>query len=141
MNPADRLLILQRGVEALAAAESVRRAALPPPEDEDAATLRELREVTSLAGRLEVTLDRESLDEGATEMREATLAIDFGSLDVELLRALAADRGSHGGSQGYRGGVLSGHERAALSALADLLARYRSGEYLPVDLAPFAEED
>ena len=52
MDSAERVAILERGVIALRLIEAQRRAQLPPPERDDAAVVRELRAVQTIADRL-----------------------------------------------------------------------------------------
>ena len=130
MSPEERVSILRRGFESLRRLESDRRATLPPPEREDPSLLREIRELASLADRLELELDIEGFDQNAIYSRDASLSMSFDETDTALLRMQAAAMGA---SATDRAGPLSTDQRVALRALCDLLDRYISGEFMPPD--------
>jgi hypothetical protein len=103
---------------------------LPPPEREDLSLLREIRELASLADRLEMELDIEGFDLKAIYTRDAHLSMTFDEADTALLLVQAAGSGA---STTYRTGPPSAEQRAALHALCKLLDRYMAGDFMPPD--------
>src|SRR5262245_33104830 len=121
MSPEERVEIIRSATGVLRRLERDRRASMPPPEREDPSLLREIRDIASLADRLELGLDIEGFDTQAVYARDASVSAAFGNDDVSFLRALLIDQGA---GTPYRVGPLEGADREAIAALVDLLARY-----------------
>jgi hypothetical protein len=120
MTHEERVATIQRGVTVLRAVERELRSALPAARG-DAPLLREIREVMSLADRLEPPLTVEGADVERT--RDALLTGASDAWDDALLARwgeVLAGRGDSGGA-------------AALDATRALLARYRAAEFMPSD--------
>jgi hypothetical protein len=116
MDPRERARLLEEGARALRAVEATRRGKLPPPDRENAALLRGIRDIMALAHRLEFALEIEGYDQEDVWMRDAVLSMEFVDDDVAMLRALAVE---------------SNVDSHALRELAELMVRYAAGEFMP----------
>ena len=132
MTIADRLSTLRGAAAAIRSIEA-RLRALPAARLGQPVALREIREVMSLADRLE--LDAEAAgehppDEDSARWVDAHVSMSYGAEDRELVAALEARLAR----SPYRGGELPEADAAALRALGalrELIARYEAGEFMP----------
>jgi hypothetical protein len=128
MDSAARVAIIERGVAALRVIEAQRRALLPPPEHDDAALVRELRAVQTIADRLAGELEDVRYDPDSVRARDASLSMGLDEPDALFVLELAEDSGA---ATPYRVGPLPPEHQRALRALGELLQRYADGEYMP----------
>jgi hypothetical protein len=115
MDPRGRARLLKEGVRALRVVEATRRGTLPPPDRENVALLREIRDIMGLAQRLESALGIEGDRKQDVWMRDAVLSMEFDEDDAAMVRALAVNRNA---------------DSHALRELAALLVRYVAGEFM-----------
>jgi hypothetical protein len=129
---ADRLPVLRAGAAALRTVEARLRAESTSASDTPA-NWWDIREVMSLAERLELDLTDaglEAADEDLARGVDAQLSMSYDAVDRAVIAACEARLGE----SPYRGGELSPEDAAALralGALAELLARYATGEFMP----------
>jgi hypothetical protein len=128
MDFAERVGIIERGVAALRLIVAERRAKLPPPENDDAALVRELRAVETIACRLEDDIEIGELDPNSVMARDAALSMSIDEPDARFVQELAEDRGA---GTPYRLGPLPREHQSDLRALGQLMQRYADGEYMP----------
>ena len=128
MDSAERVAIIERGVAALRVIEAQRRAQLPPPEHDDAALVRELRAVQTVADRLAEELEDVRHDPDSVTARDASLSMGLDEPDALFVLELAEDSGAE---TPYRVGPLPPEHQSALRALGQLLRRYAEGEFMP----------
>jgi hypothetical protein len=128
MDSVERVGILQRGVVALRLIEAQRRAKLPPPELDDAAIVREIRAVQTIADRLAEELEDVRFDPASVMARDASLSMFVDEPDATFVMELAEDSGA---GTPYRVGPLPPEHQSALRPLGQLLQRYADGEYMP----------
>lgn len=127
--PEQRIQVLLDGVSALRAIAAARRAALPPPENENPPRLDAVRVVERLADRLEmeVWLDSDG-DRAATIALTDLFMSEMGAEDADAYEALANDTGW---GTPYREGPPPSADARALLELAALARRYAAGEFSP----------
>ena len=128
MDSIERVAIIARGVAALRLIEAQRRAQLPPPERDDAAAVRELRAVETIAARLEGEAENAAHDPDSVMARDASLSMGIDEPDALFVLELAEDSGA---GTPYHMGPLSPEHQEALRALGQLMRRYADGEYMP----------
>ena len=128
MDSAERVAIIERGVAALRVIEAQRRVQLPPPEHDDAAVVRELRAVQTIADRLADELEDVRYDPDSVMSRDASLSIGVDEPDAQFVMELAEDSGA---GTPYRVGPLPPEHQHALRELGRLLQRYADGEFMP----------
>jgi hypothetical protein len=128
MDAAARFGIIKRGVAALRLIEAERRAQLPPPEHDDAALVRELRAVETIAHRLEDDIEGVRDDPDSVMARDASLSMGIDEPDALFVLELAEDRGA---GTPYRIGPPAPEHQTALRALGQLMLRYVDGEFMP----------
>jgi len=128
MDAAERVDIIKRGVAALRLIEAERRAQLPPPEHDDAARVRELRAVETIAHRLEDDTEGMGDDPVSVMVCDASLSMGIDEPDAQFVLELAEDRGAE---TPYRIGPPAPEHQSALRALGQLMLRYVDGEFMP----------
>jgi hypothetical protein len=128
MDSIERVAIIEQGIAALRLIEAERRAQLPPPERDDAARVRELRAVETIASQLEDAIGGGGYDPVSVRARDAWLSMHFDEPDALFVLELADDRGA---GTPYRIGPLPSEHQGALRALGNLMQRYLDGEYMP----------
>ena len=131
MRPENLTSTLARGAAALRAIEGELRAALPPPDRPDAALLRAVRDVASLASRVEVVAEIEGDDQDTTYARDAALSMEFGDAEIAEVASWIARLEAE---SPYADGALparTADHLDALRALRAVLERYATGEFMP----------
>ena len=128
MDSTERVAIIARGAAALRLIEAQRRAQLPPPEQDDAALVREVRAVQTIATNLEDAIEGAQYDPDGVMARDASLSMGIDEADALYVLELAEDVGA---GTPYQVGPLSPEHQRALRALGELMQRYVEGEYMP----------
>jgi hypothetical protein len=126
MDPKELTSILTKGLAVVRKLEADCHAMLPPVERENPAMLREIRELESIAIRLELELDIEAVTALDTRIGEESISNSFDHTDVQFLREEA---GGVTATAKHGCGGLSAEPREALLKLADLLDRCIAEEF------------